>query len=100
VVASFTATKEHQLMLVIDQAKLIRIGLDSLRVIGRNSAGVKLFDVADKEQVVSAVRLDEQEEPENEAEEAIVEEMLGRESEDTAPDTEAARDDIADDEAE
>jgi DNA gyrase subunit A len=100
VVASFTATKEHQLMLVTDQAKLIRIGLDSLRVIGRNSAGVKLFDVADKEQVVSAVRLDEQEEPENEAEEAIVEEMLGRDSEDTAPDTEAARDDIADDEAE
>ena len=85
-------------MLVTDQAKLIRIGLDSLRVIGRNSAGVKLFDVADKEQVVSAVRLDEQEEPENEAEEAIVEEMLGRESEDTAPQTERARDDIDDSE--
>ena len=96
VVASFTATKEHQLMLVTDQAKLIRIGLDSLRVIGRNSAGVKLFDVADKEQVVSAVRLDEEEAPENEAEEAIVEEMLARESEDTAPDTERARDDIDD----
>ena len=86
-------------MLVTDQAKLIRIGLDSLRVIGRNSAGVKLFDVADKEQVVSAVRLDEQEEPENEAEEAIVEEILGRESEDTAPTTEKARDDIDDSEA-
>jgi DNA gyrase subunit A len=100
VVASFTATKEHQLMLVTDQAKLIRIGLDSLRVIGRNSAGVRLFDVADKEQVVSAVRLDEQEEPENEAEEAIVEEMLGRESEDIAPITEKARDDIADSEGE
>jgi DNA gyrase subunit A len=83
-------------MLVTDQAKLIRIGLDSLRVIGRNSAGVKLFDVADKEQVVSAVRLDEEEAPENEAEEAIVEEMLGRESEDTAPETEKARDDIED----
>jgi DNA gyrase subunit A len=87
-------------MLVTDQAKLIRIGLDSLRVIGRNSAGVRLFDVADKEQVVSAVRLDEQEEPENEAEEAIVEEMLGRESEDIAPITEKARDDIADSEGE
>jgi DNA gyrase subunit A len=94
VVASFTATKEHQLMLVTDQAKLIRIGLDSLRVIGRNSAGVKLFDVADKEQVVSAVRLDEEEAPENEAEEAIVEEVLGRESEDTTPETERGRDDI------
>ena len=65
-------------MLVTDQAKLIRIGLDSLRVIGRNSAGVRLFNVADNEHVVSAVRLDEEEEPENEAEEAIVEEMLAR----------------------
>ncbi len=80
VVASFSATQEDQLMLVTNQAKLIRIGLDSLRVIGRNSAGVRLFDVAKGEHVVSAVRIDEQEEPENEAEEAIVEEMVGRDS--------------------
>jgi len=98
VVASFTATTADQLMLVTDQAKLIRINLDTLRVIGRASAGVKLFDVADEEHIVSAVRLDEEEAPENEAEEAIVEEMLGRESEDTAPQTERARDDIDDSE--
>jgi DNA gyrase subunit A len=98
--ARFTATTADQLMLVTDQAKLIRIGLGSLRVIGRASAGVKLFDVADEERIVSAVRLDEQEAPENEAEEAIVEEMLGRESEDTTPETETARDDIDDSEAE
>ena len=61
----------------------------SLRVIGRGCAGVRLFNVADNEHVVSAVRIDEQEEPENEAEEAIVEEMLGRESEER-PDTAAA----------
>ncbi|MEO6388958.1 MAG: DNA gyrase subunit A [Croceibacterium sp.] len=66
VVASFTATKADQLMLVTDQAKLIRIGLDSLRVIGRNSAGVRLFDVAKDELVVSAVRIDEPDEPEDE----------------------------------
>ena len=76
VVASFSATQADQLMLVTNQAKLIRIGLDSLRVIGRASAGVRLFDVADKEHVVSAVRIDEQEAPENDAEEAIVEEMV------------------------
>ncbi|MCB5424537.1 DNA gyrase subunit A [Altererythrobacter sp. CC-YST694] len=64
VVASFSATQADQLMLVTDQAKLIRIGLESLRVIGRASAGVRLFDVAGDEQVVSAVRLDEQEEEE------------------------------------
>jgi DNA gyrase subunit A len=61
VVASFTATKADQLMLVTDQAKLIRIGLDSLRVIGRGSAGVRLFDVAGDEKIVSAVRLAEEE---------------------------------------
>ncbi len=80
VVASFTATKEDQLMLVTDQAKLIRISLASLRVIGRGSAGVRLFDVAENEHIVSAVRIDEEEAPENEAEEAIVEEMVARES--------------------
>ncbi len=78
VVASFAATKVDQLMLVTNQAKLIRIGLDSLRVIGRNSAGVRLFDVADGESVVSAVRIDEDPEPENEAEEAIADEMASR----------------------
>ena len=37
--------------------KLIRLPLESLRVIGRGSAGVRLFNVADQEHVVSAVRL-------------------------------------------
>jgi DNA gyrase subunit A len=46
-------------MLVTDQAKLIRMGLDSLRVIGRGSAGVRLFDVAQDEHVVSAARIEE-----------------------------------------
>ena len=57
VVASFPAEVADQLMLVTDQAKLIRLPLQSLRVIGRGSAGVRLFNVADKEHVVSAVRL-------------------------------------------
>ncbi|MEP7008569.1 MAG: DNA gyrase C-terminal beta-propeller domain-containing protein, partial [Sphingomonas bacterium] len=61
VVASFPASKGHQLMLVTDQAKLIRMSLGDLRVIGRGSAGVKLFDVADNEHVVSAARIEESE---------------------------------------
>ena len=59
--ASFAATRGDQLMLVTDQAKLIRLPLISLRVIGRGSAGVGLFKVADNEHVVSAVRLAESE---------------------------------------
>jgi DNA gyrase subunit A len=61
VVASFAASKGHQLMLVTDQAKLIRTTLGSLRVISRNSAGVRLFDVAENEHVVSAARIEESE---------------------------------------
>ena len=59
VVASFPAVQADQLMLVTDQAKLIRLPLASLRVIGRGSAGVRLFSVAGSEHVVSAVRLAE-----------------------------------------
>ncbi len=62
VVASFPATKGHQLMLVTDQAKMIRMSLGDLRVIGRNSAGVRLFNVAQNEHVVSAARIEETEE--------------------------------------
>ncbi|MDF8331870.1 DNA gyrase subunit A [Novosphingobium cyanobacteriorum] len=71
VVASFPAVQADQLMLVTDQAKLIRLPLNTLRVIGRGSAGVRLFTVADSEHVVSAVRLAEEEgEPEADGQEA------------------------------
>ena len=93
VVASFTATKNDQLMLVTDQAKLIRIGLDTLRVIGRGSAGVRLFNVADNEHIVSAVRLDEDETPETPAEEAIAEEIASRSAQTTEPYTTPHSDD-------
>jgi len=76
VVASFRASDDEQLMLVTDQAKLIRMKVADMRVIGRNSSGVKLFDVAKGEHVVGAAKIDEEEEPENEAEEAVVEEMV------------------------
>ena len=56
-ISSFPATRADQLMLVTDQAKLIRLPLETLRVIGRGSAGVRLFNVADEEKVVSAARL-------------------------------------------
>ncbi len=75
VVASFPATKAEQLMLVTDQAKMIRMPLASLRVIGRGSAGVRLFAVAADEHVVSAARLDEEPAPEDAAEAAVAAEL-------------------------
>jgi len=61
VVASFPAHNGEQLMLVTDQAKLIRMNVGDTRVIGRGSAGVRLFDVADNEHVVGAARIEESE---------------------------------------
>jgi DNA gyrase subunit A len=73
VVASFPVTDAQQLMLVTDQAKLIRIGVSGLRVIGRNSAGVRLFDVANNEHIVGAARIEAEDEGEEGAEEGSVE---------------------------
>jgi DNA gyrase subunit A len=68
VVASFPATKGDQLMLVTDQAKLIRMPLDSLRVLGRGTAGVRLFNVDDNEHVVGAAKIEETDQEEGDVE--------------------------------
>ncbi|HEY0131841.1 MAG TPA: DNA gyrase C-terminal beta-propeller domain-containing protein, partial [Allosphingosinicella sp.] len=75
VVASFPASNGQQLMLVTDQAKLIRTTVGDIRIAGRNTQGVTIFRVADNEHVVSAARIDEDEEPETEAEAMIAEEL-------------------------
>ena len=80
VVASFPSTQADQLMLVTDQAKLIRLPLSSLRVIGRGSAGVRLFNVADQEHVVSAVRLADSGDEDDDAALADVEAEGGNEA--------------------
>ena len=61
VVASFTVFEEDQLMLVTNHGQVIRIRVhggegDSIRVAGRKTQGVRLFDVSDDEdeKVVSA----------------------------------------------
>ncbi len=64
VVASFPAKDGEQIMLVTDQAKLIRMSVADMRVIGRNSSGVKLFDVGKDETVVGAAKIDEPDEEE------------------------------------
>ena len=90
VVASFPVKHGSQLMLVTDQAKLIRLGIDFRHLVeggfeslkgfsisGRGSSGVRIFDVAKGEHIVGAALIDETEEPENPAEEAIAAEMSG-----------------------
>ena len=44
-------------MLVTDRGQVIRIPVDGIRIAGRNTQGVTLFDVAEGEHVVSVARL-------------------------------------------
>ena len=100
VVASFPVKHGSQLMLVTDQAKLIRLPIEFRHVVpdgfeehkgysvsGRGSSGVRIFNVAKGEQIVGAALIDETEEPENDAEEAIADEIADREAQVTEPHT-------------
>ena len=86
VVASFPAHNGEQLMLVTNQAKLIRLSVGDMRVTGRNTQGVTLFSVAKDEHIVSAAKIDEEEEAENAAE-ALVAADLGAAPAPAASDT-------------
>jgi DNA gyrase subunit A len=61
VVASFPVRQGEQLILVTDQAKLIRTTVADIRIAGRNTMGVTIFKVADGERVVSVAKIDETE---------------------------------------
>jgi DNA gyrase subunit A len=75
VVASFPAGNGDQIMLITDQGKLIRMAVGDVRVMGRSTAGVTLLDVAKGEQVVGVALIDEEDEPEDGAEEAVAEDI-------------------------
>ncbi len=61
VVASFPITNNDQLMLVTDKGKLIRCPVNDIRIAGRQTQGVTLFNVSDEERVVSVAKLEENE---------------------------------------
>ncbi|HJX09669.1 MAG TPA: DNA gyrase C-terminal beta-propeller domain-containing protein, partial [Candidatus Binatia bacterium] len=55
-------TQDDQLMLVTNAGKIIRMRIKDIRVIGRNTQGVRLIDLEEGERVVSLARLAEKEE--------------------------------------
>jgi DNA gyrase subunit A len=64
VVASFPVNNADQIMLVTDGGKIIRSPVADIRIAGRSTQGVTLFDTADDEKVVSVAYLQESEEDE------------------------------------
>ena len=59
VVASFPIKNNDQLVLVTDKGKLIRCHVNDVRIGGRQTQGVTLFNVSDEEKVVSVAKLEE-----------------------------------------
>ena len=68
VVASYPVKPGEQLMLVTDQGKMIRTTVGDIRIAGRNTQGVTIFNVAEGEKVVSVAKIDESEEEDVELE--------------------------------
>ena len=59
-------TEDDQLMMITNIGKIIRLRIKDIRVIGRNTQGVRLIDLDEGERVVSLARLAEKEEEEEE----------------------------------
>ncbi|MEJ7775821.1 MAG: DNA gyrase subunit A [Sphingomicrobium sp.] len=68
VVASFPVKPGEQLLLVTDQGKMIRTTVADIRIAGRNTQGVTIFNVAGNEKVVSVAKIDESDEEDIELE--------------------------------
>ncbi len=58
-VASFPVEEHDQIMLVTDGGQLIRCPVDGIRIVGRASQGVIVFDTAEGERVVSVEHISE-----------------------------------------
>ncbi|MGB3490691.1 MAG: DNA gyrase subunit A [Xanthobacteraceae bacterium] len=64
-IASFPVEDADQIMLVTDKGQLIRCPVEGIRVAGRSTQGVIVFNTADDEHVVSVEHISEEAEGEN-----------------------------------
>jgi DNA gyrase subunit A len=60
IVGSFPVEESDEIMLVTDAGKLIRTRVDGIRIAGRSTQGVIVFNTADDEKVVSVERIREE----------------------------------------
>ncbi len=65
VVSAHAVTNENRLMLITDGGQMICIGASDLRVIGRNTQGVRLFNLKEGDKLVSAAVLDPEDVPDD-----------------------------------
>jgi DNA gyrase subunit A len=87
-VAAFPLLPADQLVMVTDRGQLIRCVVDDIRVMGRTTRGVRLFNTAESERVVSVSRIRDVEDG---TASAAAEQADGQEAEEEAPDAETGR---------
>lgn len=83
VVGALQVENEDQVMLIADSAKVIRLPMDSMRIIGRNTQGVKMINLNQGEKVVALsmlARTDEEMDgsddfPDNPSDNSVAEEL-------------------------
>lgn len=89
VVGSFIVGQNDQIILITDSGKILRCPVNGIRIAGRNTQGVTLFNIDDGEKVVSVARVSDDSSGEDD----------GTESEDEqteSPDTEDLKGDMSD----
>lgn len=64
VIGVFQVTEDDELMLITSSGKVLRLKVNSIRTIGRNTQGVKLIGLSPDEKVTGIARLAEKEEEE------------------------------------
>ncbi|WP_404460105.1 DNA gyrase subunit A [Sutcliffiella horikoshii] len=69
-----TVTTEEDLMLITASGVLIRMSVDGISQMGRNTQGVKLIRLAENEFVTTVARVDKEDEPEDGTEDTEMEE--------------------------
>ncbi|WP_422538249.1 DNA gyrase subunit A [Bartonella apihabitans] len=70
-VAAFPVEESDQIMLVSDGGKLIRVPVAGIRIAGRSTKGVTIFDTAENEKVVSVERISESEDEDGDVDETV-----------------------------
>jgi DNA gyrase subunit A len=65
VASTFTINHEDQIMLITDKGQMIRCNVKDIRITGRNTQGVRIFNLSENEKVVSAARIEDTSEESN-----------------------------------
>lgn len=70
-VAAFPVNAQDQIMLVSDGGQLIRVPVEGIRIAGRSTKGVTIFNTAEGEKVVSVERISEAEDDDSQLDDEV-----------------------------